>query len=403
MNLGLALALGMLVGLQRERTGSRIAGLRTFGLVTLLGAVCAQLGPWAIGVALLAVTVLTVVGNVAKIRGGQVEPGMTTEVALILMCAVGALVVLVSPELGLAVGGGTAVLLHFKRQLHGFASKIGEKDFNSMIQFALLTMVILPILPDQAYGPYSVFNPREVWWMVVLIVGIGLGGYIGYKLLGRKGGVAVGGILGGLISSTATTVSYARRSREGTVPSSMAVAVVLLASAVVFVRVLFEIAVVGPSFLPYALPPLGVVLLLLAIFCLINFKRDSGSDEQMPTPGNPTELRSALIFGLLYAVVSLAVAFARDHMGEGGLYLVAVLSGLTDMDAITLSTARLVESKELVASTGWRVILVASIANLLFKGGTVALWGSPRLFRRLALWWGLTILGGGLVLLGWPS
>jgi len=210
-----ALGLGLLVGLQRERAASRLAGLRTFAFVTLLGTLAAQLstqfGPWLAVAGMLAVIAAVVTGNFVAVRNGGADPGQTTELAMLVMYLVGVYIVMGPLPLAVALGAGVAVLLHLKPELSGVASRIGDADFRAIMSFVVVTLVVLPVLPDRTFGPFDVLNPREVWLMVVLIVGIGLAGYLAYKLLGTRGGSLLSGALGGLISSTATTVSYARR------------------------------------------------------------------------------------------------------------------------------------------------------------------------------------------------
>lgn len=413
--LGISLGLGLLVGLQRERVASRLAGFRTFPLVTVLGTVSALLaadfGGWFVAAAFLGLAGLIVAGNFILAHTEAPDPGQTTEVALLLMFAVGAYLAVGSAAVAVALGGGTAVLLYLKDQMHGLAGRMGDRDFRAIIQFVLLSLVILPVLPDRTYGPYDVLNPRQIWWMVVLIVAISLGGYVATKLLGRSTGTALAGILGGMVSSTATTVSFSRRSQEegedaegeGTGPVTRAAAVViLLASAVVFVRVLVEIAVVARGAFRTMAPPIAVLLavaLVVAVLLWLGVRREP---TEVPEPGNPTELRSALVFGGLYALVLLAVAAAKEHWAQGGLWVVSVLSGLTDMDAITLSTSRLVDAGRLEPGLGWRLILVASLSNLVFKGAMVAALGSRRLALRVAGLFALLLVAGGLLLLLWP-
>jgi len=409
--LGIALGLGLLVGLQRERVASRLAGFRTFPLVTVLGTLSAHLardlGGWVVAAGFLGVAALVVSANFLLSHVEAPDPGQTTEVALLLMYAVGAYLAVGSAGVAVAVGGGTAVLLQLKEQMHGFAGRMGERDFRAIIQFVLISLVILPVLPNRPYGPYQVLNPREIWWMVVLIVGISLGGYVAYKLAGRSTGTALAGLLGGLVSSTATTVSFARRSHDertgGASLTGTAATVILLASAVVFLRVLVEIAVVARGAFAVMAPPLatlfGVALAVAVVLWLGVRKRPA---REIPEPENPTELRSALVFGVLYAVVLFAVAAAKEHWRGGGLWVVSVLSGLTDMDAITLSTSRLVQGGRLEADLGWRLILVASLSNLVFKGAMVAVLGSRRLALRVAALFGVLLGAGGLLLALWP-
>ena len=175
-DLGVALGLGLLVGLQRESAASPLAGLRTFPLVTLLGATCALLSTgtsgWVLAAGLVGVAAATAMGNAARLRGPSPEAGITTEVALLLMYALGAYAVLGHRAAAVVMGGTVAVLLHFKAALHGAVKRLGEGELRAVMQFVLLALVVLPVLPDATYGPYAVFNPREMWLMAVLIVGL---------------------------------------------------------------------------------------------------------------------------------------------------------------------------------------------------------------------------------------
>jgi uncharacterized membrane protein (DUF4010 family) len=405
--LAIALGLGLLVGLQRERAESSIAGLRTFALVTVLGGLAGLLaqefGGWVLGAALLAVAAMVVIGNVAKIRARFHDPGITTEVAVLLMFGVGAFLMYGAVEVGIVLGGTVAVLLHAKARLHGFVERLGDQDVAAIMRFVLLTLVILPVLPNQTYGPFDVLNPRHMWLMVVLIVGISLGGYLAYKLLGDRTGTLLAGILGGTISSTATTVTYGRMGRLGGRTATLSAVVILLASTVVFVRVLVEIAVVAPGSLRISAPPLIVLLLAFGGLSHLAWSRREADAEAMPKQGNPTEMRFALAFGLLYGVILLAVAAGQEWFGDEGLYVVAVISGLTDMDAITLSTATLTRQGRVEPETLWRVVVVASIANLAFKLGVAGALGGRGLLVRLAPYYGAGALVGVLLILFWPD
>lgn len=406
----LAFGLGMLIGLQREWSSTRMAGIRTFPIVALVGAVAAALvepaGGWLLATGLIAMTAVTILGNWLKLQQGAAEPGLTTEVTMMLAYLLGAMVVLGDPVHAVVLTGAVAVLLQLKGPLHAAVGRLGDHDVKAITQFVLISLVILPLLPSRDFGPYSVLNPREIWWMVVLIVGIGLAGYLAYKFFGEKAGTLLGGLLGGLVSSTATSVSYARRSREQPKLSGMAAVVVILASTVVFGRVLIEIAAVASSKFHELAPPVAIYGGALVLIAWVAWRRERPEKDD-DTPGldlgNPSELRSALVFGLLYAGVLLAVAWAKDQLGSGGLYAVAVISGLTDMDAITLSTARLAADGQLATSTAWRAIVVASMSNLVFKGGAVAVLGSPALRRKIAVLFGLALATGGVILVAWPG
>lgn len=404
--LAIALGLGLLVGLQRERSASLpIAGFRTFPLITLLGTISAlvarDFGGWIIAASALALGGLIVVGTILTSREKPADFGLTTEVAMLLMFAVGAYLVAGRMEVAVVVGGGVAVLLHFKGQLHGFAARLGDDDLKAIMQFALISLVILPVLPDRTYGPYSVLNPRQIWLMVVLIVGISVAGYIVYKFFGERVGVITGGFLGGLVSSTATTVSYARRSKEDADGVRLIAVVIMISSTVVFVRVLLEIAVVARSFFVVALIPIASILLLFVILSAAVWKWGYKEETGLPPQKNPSELKPALLFGLIYALILVAVAAANQHFGNRGLYVVAAISGLTDVDAITLSTAQLVEAGRIDSADGWKLVLIALLSNLMFKGVTIAAIGSRQLLARIGLLYGIGIAAGVALILLW--
>lgn len=402
--LGIALALGMLVGLQRERatTSTHIGGIRTLPLVTVLGAAAGMLststGPWLVAAGFLGVVAAGVLGNVIGMRRGDPEPGMTTEIAMMVMFVVGVMLAMRMRDAAVAIGVGTTVLLQLKQPLHALAKKVGDADMVAVLQFALITFIVLPMLPDRAYGPFDVLNPYRIWLMVVLVVGISLAGYVVFRLFGRTHATLGAGLIGGLISSTATTVSYARRAREVAGIEGPATAIFLLATLVMYGRVLAEIRVVTPTHAWEIGAPIAVVG-AVAMACAALSLRWAGADGgEMPQQGNPAELKSALMFGGLYAIVLLLVAAAKHWLGETGIYLVAAVSGLTDMDAITLSSGRLAERGRLDPESVWRAVVLASISNLVFKTGLIWTLGGRRLALRAAAWFA-PIAGTGLALI----
>lgn len=406
--LGLALMLGLLVGLQRERTAQGRPGVRTFPLITVFGTVCMLLGTWAVVAGMLAVIVIIPLPHyMSYLLKKQDDIGATTDVAALLMFAVGALLghPEIPPVVSVAIGGGVAVLLQFKPEMHRFVERLGDTDVKAIMQFVLISFIILPILPNRNYGPpgLDVLNPFETWLMVALIVGMSLFGYIIYKFFGRNAGIMLGGFLGGAISSTATTVSYSRQAKGDPLGTRVASIVIMVASTVVFIRVLIEIAVVSPRFLAIAAPPISVLMALTLIPSLILWYRVRNEPSNMPEQSNPTQLKSAITFGILYAVVLFALAAAKQFVGTEGLMVVAALSGLTDMDAITLSTARMADSEPAIMAEGWRLIIVGALANLVFKAGMVAFLGDRRLFRRIVALFALPLIGGIVLLFVWPS
>ena len=404
--LATALGLGILVGLQRERAESRLAGIRTFPLVTLCGCVSALLaqafGGWVLGAGFLAIGGMVLMGMRVEMRQKAPDPGLTTEAALLLMFALGAYTMAGQRMVAIALGGTIAVLLQFKGQLHGWAAKLGDEDLKAIMKFVLIALVILPALPNRSYGPFSAFNPRQIWWMVVLIVGISLAGYIFYKFLSKGAGMILAGFLGGLISSTATTVSYSRRARRLPETSPVAAVVIVVASAIVFARLLLVVAIVSPPFLRDAAPPLLIMLGICGLLVVLAWFRERSHTTEIALQENPAELKAALLFGLLYAVVLLIVEASRKKFGNQGLYVVAGLSGLTDVDAITLSTVNLVSGGKVDPETGWKVILVATMSNLLFKGIAVGVLGSRKLLVRVLLMFSVAFIAGAALIFMWP-
>lgn len=404
--LALSLGLGLLVGFQREWTAHRVAGIRTFALITVFGTMTAlfreSIGTWLVIAGLLTVAALIIARSILVPEEREDEHGITTHMAAMVMFLVGVAVGLSQFVLALIVGGGTAALLQWKKQLHHFVGRVSETDIRAIIQFALLALVVLPILPDRAFDPYGALNPFEIWMMVVLIVGISLLGYLAAKFLGERAGTLLGGILGGFISSTATTVGYARSSRRHPDGSAAAALVIVIASTVVFLRVCIEVAVVAPGILSKIIGPVLLMMGWMAAIAFVLHRRIKGQIDDAPPQGSPTELKAAILFGVLYAAVHLAVAIVKQNFGDQALYVVAAVSGLTDMDAITLSTAQMMNHDQLMIGTGWRMILTGALTNLVFKGAAVALWGHPRLASRVLTAFGLALAGGVLLLLLWP-
>jgi uncharacterized membrane protein (DUF4010 family) len=407
LTLAIALGLGLLVGLQRERSPSstHVGGVRTFPLVTLLGAMCAMVGPgmspWLTTAAFLGVVAAGILANVIGAKRGDPEPGMTTEVAMMVMFVVGVMLASDLREVAVALGVGTAILLQLKEQLHGWAQRLGDRDIHAVMQFALITFIVLPVLPNETFGPLDVLNPYRIWLMVVLVVGISLAGFVAFRVLGKTHGTLVAGLVGGMISSTATTVSYARRARDSKEIEGAACAILLLATLVMFGRVIAEIRLVAPGHAAEIATPVAImaaVTMACAAMALWGHGKDGG---EMPEQGNPTELRSALLFGGLYAVMLLLVAAAKEYFGDAGIYAVAGISGLTDMDAITLTAGRLAERGRLEPDSAWRAVVLASMSNMVFKTGIVWSLGGARLARRLAMWFGVLMVAAVGLMLFW--
>ena len=355
-----------------------------------------------IGAALVACAAIVIMGVVGELRQPEPDVGLTTEISILLMFTVGAIAVLGQRLEAVVCAGTVMVLLQSKEPLHGMVRRIGETDLREIARLVLAGLVILPLLPNREMGYLGVLNPFKAWLMVVLIIGISLVAYLAGKAFGGSKGAVLAGVLGGLISSTATTASVARRSRAAGAAGRSLAAVTLIASAVVFVRVIAEVMIAAPGAWPAMLPPLAAmmgwtVLVAFALHRLAAKAGPAGGEED-----TPSELKGAVMFGLLYVAVLYGVALAKEHFGTAGLYTVAAISGLTDMDAITLSTSGLVQSVHVEAGTGWRVILLGGIANLVFKAGLVAVLGGKGYVRPALAGFVAVLAGGGAILAFWP-
>lgn len=411
VRVGLALLLGLLVGLQRERQDQLSIGLRTYTLVTLFGALAGvlaiSLGAWIVAAGMIVVGAFAITVLLRTQPDGDEQepiPHAAGTLALVFMYGVGALLIEGPPAVAVALGGGVAVLLHLKKQLHGLAGRLRNEEVRAVMQLALVSAVILPVLPDKAYGPYDVLNPQHIWLMVTLIVAISLAAYVAFRALGQRAGVILGGLLGGAISSTAATISAANNARASPDAVWWSVVFVMLASAVMYVRAIIEIGIVAPtSFLPDAAAPLGIMAGVTLAIAAIPWVIAGRKQDADPDFANPGQLKTALVFGAVYAAVLFAVAAGRDWLGEAALWPVAALSGLAGVDPIALSTARLVSEGREPAGLAWKLILLATLSNMALKLAIVGALGGVRLLSRTAPFVaGVWIAGAALMFL-WPS
>lgn len=388
LRLGMCVLLGFLVGLQRERAEVGMPGLRTFPLIALAGGVFAiigtMIGAWVPAAALLALVALLFFPQWLRIRQKEPDPGITTSMAAIVMYGVGALLVLARLEIGVVVGGVIAVLLQFKPEMHRFSDQLAADDLRAIMQFVLISCIILPILPNTPIDPYGVIRPFNVWLMVVLIVAISLGGYIAYKLVGQGAGVLLSGLLGGAVSSTAATISAARQVRANLHLLSAGTVIILLASTVMFARVFLEMLVIDRTFFVRSMPPLLILTTATLLPTLAVWRRARQSPPLTADAKNPTQMRTAIVFAAAYAVVLFLLAAVKDGLGDRGLFALAFLSGLHDMDAVTLSLARMASADTAIMENGWRYLTVAVIANMLVKSAFAGILGGWKLGRDVA-------------------
>lgn len=394
-----ALGIGLLIGMERERRPDSAAGLRTFSLVAMLGCLFALLeersgSTWLLATGLLVIAAAMIASNFSSQQEEQYR-GFTSEAAIVVTYGLGAAVWFGQATLAVMLAIATTVLLYFKAELKQFSQRTTPKDINSILQFAVLSLVILPILPSEDFGPYNAINLRQIWYMVVLISGLALAGYLALRIIGARHGAAVLGIFGGLASSTATTMMFSRHARDHGDLVRMSAIVILIANIMVMLRIAIISGIVAPGLMT----PIAIVFACGVVpgiaLTLIGWRTlASAGDLPMPEVRNPTELKTAISFGLLYAVVLLASAWLQDKSGSSGLFIVALASGLTDADASVLSTLRLFNLETVGGSAAVVALTLALMANLVFKIGLVlSIGGRP--LARFALP-GLLAIGGGM-------
>ena len=401
-----SIGIGLLIGLERERQSDLKAGLRTFALVGLLGCISALLAQitdsgWILAAGLIAIAAMMIAAHVSDPLDTG-DPGTTSVVALMVCYALGAMVWFGYTSTAVMLAIATTVLLYFKAQLHGISKSMTHIDLLSILQFGVLALVILPILPDRDFGPYNALNPHNIWWMVVLISGVSLAGYAALRVIGAQHGAALIGLFGGLVSSTATTMVFARHARANEDLIRTAMVVILLANIVVMLRLSFVSFAVAPSIVGPLFSVLGGGIVLGVAATFWGWRQLVGNDAlPMPNVTNPTEIKTALTFGGLYALVLVLCAWLQDIAGSRGIYLLALASGLTDVDAITLSSLRMFGMDKLSSEQTVTAITLATLSNLAFKTGLVISIGGAGLARRVLPGLGAIAVGliGGLLLI----
>ena len=401
-----ALLIGALIGLEREFYQQKVgapdfAGIRTFSLISLLGAVTAYLiDDYGITFSALAlaglILMITVSYSGALFRSGS-ETGITTEVAAVLTFLFGVLVIGEKETIAIALAVITSLLMAMKGRIHGAIRNLSTEDIHVTLQFALVAAVILPLLPNRALDPLGLLNPFQIWLMVVFISGIGFSGYILMNIFGHSRGVNLMGLLGGLASSTATTISFSSASRENPQMATHYARAVVMASTVMFPRIIVLILVLHYPLALKVATPLAVMSatgLILIYFLGRNPTALGGNSQADFKIGNPLKLSTAIKFGLLFAFVLVIIDFALNSLGTTGVYLTSMLTGLTDVDAITLSVTRLVLNNQInlqVAAVG---VVIAALTNTLSKGAISYFSGSKELRKRVLPALGIIILAG---------
>jgi len=394
LKFGAAIVIGFLIGLQREFAKGGpdhdiIAGERTFALFSLAGALAAMLAdrlqsalPF-FGIILL-LGLFTTMAYFADTRRGKI--GLTTEVAIVIAIVIGALCYWGYLTLAVAIGIVTTVLLSIKLETDRFARALTREDVFAALQLAVISAIVLPILPNASFlsPPFDVLNPFKIWLMVVFISGISFLGYVAIKIVGPEQGIGITGLLGGMVSSTAVTLSFSERSNREPDLSKPFVLAITVAWTVMFARVLIEVSVVNGALLEHVWLPIAAAGLVGLIYCGYLFffaKRTAERGDVQFT--NPFDLMSAIKFGLLYGLVLLISRTAQMYLGDTGLYLSSIISGLADVDAITLSMAELSKTGVIGMDKASLAIVLATMSNTTVKGGIALLTGSMTLRKSL--------------------
>ncbi|MFO7769208.1 MAG: MgtC/SapB family protein [bacterium] len=385
-----ALLIGALVGLEREFAGSEdrekhlFAGIRTFPMISLLGfasALTAEHVPWIFPAALLSMGGLSAAAYIQLMKRGA-GGGMTTEVSALLVFLLGALCFWNELSIAAAAAVIVTLLLSYKPALHRFVAVIEEEDVQAVLKFALITIVILPILPNQDMGPGGIFNPRLVWLMVVFISGVSFAGYGLTKVLGDRLGLLTTGVLGGFASSTAVTFSFTHQARDVPERAPGYATAVALATSTLYPRILLILLVWSPSLLPMVTIPFLILFLAGLAGSVWLWRSPLEGGHPGVDLSNPFELGPAFKFGAVFALILVLSRGSYEVMGTGGVYVTSFLAGLEGLDAITLSLGRMLTG-ELALEAAARGLLLAVVANTLVKAGIIGYGRTPEMIRRL--------------------
>ena len=384
-----AFLVGLLVGAEREHSATEkeelFAGIRTFPLIGILGFVAALLSegrsPFAFAAAAVGFGLLVVASYVLTSLGG--DKGATTEIAALLVYSLGAMCFWGMEAFASALAVTATLLLSVRETLHGFAAKIVREDIYAALKLAIVTLIVLPLLPDAPYGPFGAWNPHRIWMYVVLIAAISFAGYVAVKAFGARKGIPMTGLLGGLASSTAVALAFSKRSHDEPRLTRPLAAAIVIASTIMFVRVLVTATIVCPPLLDRLWKPVALLTLAGAVASLVlHHDRNAGKETEEVALHNPFELGAALKFGAFLAVIFLVAKLAYNQFQERGLYAASLLAGLTDVDAITLQAANQAQDQGAAFfGTATTVIVLAMMANTVVKGTMTVTLGSRELRR----------------------
>jgi uncharacterized membrane protein (DUF4010 family) len=389
MELAVALAVGLLIGLERgwkdrsDADGTRVAGFRTIGLIGLLGGLAMMIDNgtgFVLAAGFIGLAVLLREGFEARIDATR-EVSVTTMIAALIAYALGAIAVSGNIQFAAIAGVATTFLLWLRTPLHGLLNRIEEKELNAFLYWLLISIVVLPVLPNQAYGPYDAFNPRTIWLMVILISGLGFAGYIGMAWFGRRRGSILLAISGGLVSSTAATLAFARLVRQDSVGMDVMIGGVAIAWAIMLIRTVIIVTILAPVMLPSIALSFSLMIVICIATAVYYYRRGTSTSAPAISLSNPLDLKSAAFFTILLTAGLFASKAGADLFGEVGLYAVAILAGAVDIEAISLSLTQMV-GRDVEIPVASIALVLAALANTLFKGVVAATTGGGAFGRR---------------------
>ena len=402
--LGSALAIGLLIGVERGWStrdladGRRMAGLRTFGLTGLLGGLSGLLGDLILAVGFASVAALVITAYFSN-RRNRSNISATTHVAMLTTFLLGALAGLDQITIAAACAVVTTLLLRSKHFLHQLLQNLSQHELNAGLQLLIISVVLLPVLPNTGYGPWQALNPYEIWWMVVLIAAISFVGYFLIRVMGSRRGILITGLAGGLLSSTALTLQLSRLAHAQPALQRLCAVGTLMACGGMFPRIILIAGLINPALTSQLYLPMGAMAGVTFCCAALIFRREGKSKEIAPAPPkNPLELTPALLFGLLLATVALLGRAMMEWMGESGVLLLAIVSGIADVDAINLTLSRMADT-EILLNTAATGIILASISNTLLKGVLAVFAGGLGMIRWVML--PLLLAGSTGVLIAW--
>lgn len=401
-----ALIIGIFMGLEREFSKrkykiSSFGGIRTFILISIFGALSGYFSTyfkniWLVIIPFIILSLLVLISYYFMVKRSKTIHA-TTGISAIIVFILSLIVFYGFGKFAVALSILIAVLLSSRIYLHRFIEKITKKELQDILKFAIIVLVVLPFLPNKAYGPFSILNPYLIWLMVIFVSAISFVGYILIKIYGDEKGIGITGFIGGLVSSTAVAMTFSEKSKKASklLTNAFSLAVVI-ASTTMFLRILFEVFVINKSLLKTLIIPFGIMIIAGGIFSYYFFRTKKSNKGHRLKLKSPFTLKPSLKFGIFFALVLFVSKAAQVYLGTTGIYITSLLSGLADVDAITLSMARLSAEGAIAEKVASSAITLAALSNTVVKLSIVSLWGSKGLKKRVAIALGVIVIIGVL-------